>query len=112
MKRIEVGQVTESLMRVRHLISDPAHWTKGTLARDEAGRPVGVQAQNAHSFCLFGAVHRIGNDDAFPFVFKALGSMDISVDIREIPSFNDSVSHTEVLGLLDTAIQLSMQEGV
>lgn len=38
------------------LLRDPAHWTKGSFARNAEGTNVGVRAPEAVSWCMLGAI--------------------------------------------------------
>ena len=59
------------LINARALIADPAHWTRGKIARTANGRKVEWHDQSATKWCAMGAMYRAaydlvgeGNDDA------------------------------------------------
>lgn len=67
---------------VEELLSDPARWTKGQMAR-HAGLPCRVDSMSADCFCLLGAVHRI-----YPGVEPA----DIDRRVKIITRLGEAIS--------------------
>ena len=45
------------LREARAIITKPEAWTQGTAARDAAGEPIGVEHQDAVSWCATGALN-------------------------------------------------------
>lgn len=92
------------LKRVRKLISDERKWARETFARDAFGNPVNTLDSSACSFCLAGAMGRVGACEA---AFSAvLATLVLDGRSRSIGSFNDdpSVGHAGVLGVVDRTI--------
>ena len=50
------------LINARALIADPAHWTRGTIARTANGRKVEWHDQSATKWCAMGAMYRAAYD--------------------------------------------------
>jgi len=90
----------ETLKAARHLISDPAKWTQGTIARDWTGKQTTADSIDAFCWCAVGALEKVGSN-AGPF--RAL-RWAMPSGYRSIVSFNDSHTHAEVLALFDKAI--------
>ncbi|WP_425514739.1 DUF6197 family protein [Aquisediminimonas profunda] len=55
---MSVSHTRQILIDARALISDPAHWATGTMAKDDYGDNVPGMAQDACRFCATGAVRR------------------------------------------------------
>ena len=98
----------EILQGIRELIRDPAHWTRGVIARDAAGREVLMTSPQAVAFCLSGALHRFEathpGTDVMGAVWQPLMEMIHHRYKCPMPEFNDTHSHAEVLAVLDEAI--------
>ena len=103
------------LIHARALIGDPAHWTRGTLARDADERSVAWHDDLAIKWCAVGAIYRaayqftgspelgeqIGNEVIKRLrrprlLFACLG--------RGLPSINDIRGHRAVLAEFDKAL--------
>ena len=48
--------------RARQLISDPARWTRGELAKRKNGLPIEPSDPEAYRFCAIGALTRAASD--------------------------------------------------
>lgn len=96
---------THILKRVRALLSDPARWTQGEMARNMFGAPTDPAGPNATCWCLMGAIHHETNDDPFlaGFAYQILRIQQG----QAISEFNDdpTTSHADVMALLDKAIE-------
>lgn len=105
------------LTEAQKLISDPAHWTRGTYARNAEGEPCTSLAPEAICFCSLGATRRAFHN-AFPDPdmnnfrilsqaenFLALGSGSV----QNIVTVNDSTnySHADVMAVWDKAKELA-----
>jgi hypothetical protein len=95
------------LKDVRVLLDKPENWCQFAEATDDRGIPTGITSDNAKAFCLIGAFYRVCD------------SRDVRLDARDtlmqvngiktrLQSWNDNPyrTHKEVLGALDTAIQV------
>lgn len=93
------------LKAARELIELPAGWSQGAYARDWTGRAVGLLQPQACQFCSVGAVARIAGSDR-TFSLSTTGAMSALMDAMsgDIPRFNDSHTHEEVLAAFDKAI--------
>ena len=98
-----------TLKQARELISNEAHWTQEAGARDKAGRPI-VDYDKAESYCLLGCVDATANGNAV--VDRFIDEMNRYCQRHYGMSavrFNDTHSHSEVLGLFDNFIKEAEQ---
>ena len=105
----------EALCGARELLSDPKKWTKGGYALSAAGENCDVLSDAAACWCLTGALARTtgnhmesgspGSLGGYGILAEAIGKPERLV----VSSWNDEPgrSHTEVLALLDKAIELA-----
>jgi hypothetical protein len=85
----------DDLQRVYALIEDEKRWTQDVYARDKHDNPVDVFNRDlAVCWCLEGAFLHLG----------IRGNIDKELCVN-VPSFNDSHTHSEVLALLKSAIE-------
>lgn len=93
----------ETLKAARDLISDPARWTQGWLARDASKNVSYIGAENAACWCSMGALfhvdgpYRPNSDLAIKLLSAAIGG-------KSVVRYNDTHTHAEVLALFDAAI--------
>jgi len=96
------------LKRVRALLSDPARWTQGEMARNMFGAPTDPAGPNATCWCLMGAIQRETNDDPFlaGSVYQILRTQ---LQGQSVSDFNDSraTTHADIMAVLDKAIESS-----
>lgn len=97
-----------TLRLARALIADEKRWCRGVSARDKHGQHVSALAQEACRWCASGALVAVNKDDLEP-ASKALDELEhvISAEIRhglDLPMFNDTRTHAEVLALFDWTI--------
>jgi hypothetical protein len=95
--------VLETLIVARKKIRFRKHWVQGDYARGKSGRSVEPAGQAAVCFCLAGAVL------AVPYGDRGGAIERLRTRARELyrvppERFNDTHSHKEVLGFLDTVI--------
>jgi hypothetical protein len=91
----------EVLKAAREKIADPAHWTKGEIARDKFGMDSMSKSPDACAWCAMGAIWNVSpNVEVRAEAFNAL---DVQTYLG-VPEFNDSHTHPEVLALFDKAI--------
>jgi len=114
-----MNSVKEMLRAVKTLIAKPENWTQNTAARDKRGMAIYIEAPEACSFCLSGALDRVTYDNRAPNStthFELLNLRRKSSDllsttlmstkfVNHYIRYNDTVSHREVIELLDRAIQ-------
>jgi hypothetical protein len=103
------GHTRLTLLLARLLVTDPASWTSGVLARDPDGRPVPALDESAASWCARGAIYRVvdGDPEAFRRAARALDASSRALYGEPIRSVNDSGSpfaHEAVLGAFDHAV--------
>lgn len=96
-KNLSKPNWVQQFKEVRELLSDESRWTQGEYAKDGLGKCVGPKDKNACSWCLVGAFIKVtGTCRQTDKMLSKLGC-DVTV-------FNDNHSHSEVLQLLDKAI--------
>ena len=91
----------ETLKAARQLITDPAKWTQGWLARNALGEHADVDSSSAVCFCSIGALCRVGS--VAYYGAQRILERNIS-DGLSLGWFNDTHTHAEVLALFDAAI--------
>jgi hypothetical protein len=103
------------LVRARHILSKPEHWTKYALAKNEGNWEVKPNNSTACKFCTIGALHRAVIDlhggilttQTFEKAKTALRGTDaIKAQHEGIVMFNDdeNTTHQDVLNAFDEAI--------
>lgn len=107
------------LKMARRLISDPNRWTKGELARDDAGKPVPPTSGSAYCWCAQGAIEFVlgPRDLLTPRVSVFTGLMQkhtpryttesgLQQPHANLFTFNDlpETTHADILKLFDRAI--------
>jgi hypothetical protein len=96
--------VADILRAARAKIERPENWTQKALARDADGGRADPFYEEATCWCASGALYAIGCGFYFGAVFDALArAMD-----GDIPGFNDTHPHAEVISKFDEAIVLSV----
>ena len=100
------------LINARALIADPAHWTRGTIARTANGRKVEWHDQSATKWCAMGAMYRAAYDLVGDRKQAVRIGNDLANSIRPrrwlrggLPLINDVRGHTVVLAVFDKALQ-------
>lgn len=102
------------LIKAKQILATPAHWTRGSFARDVRNKPVASQSVQACQFCTIGALRRATLELAGPtpagmeLASKASGLLQSSLPkgVYGVETFNDSLktTHKDVLKLFDKAI--------
>lgn len=106
---------TRILENARALISEPEHWTRGTMARvGVRGRHVDSKDADATCFCALGALRRAASsgsefEEVRYLLGRAIGSLGAG---KRIALYNDrkgckTKRHAEILAAFDAAIKLS-----
>ena len=100
-------ELIDKYRAARELLSDPDHWTKVEMARDQFGRPApSADHPAATCWCALGALARCGinmleeSDPIYRTVNNRGGHWSVSL-------FNDhpKTRHEDVLGLFDETIE-------
>ena len=114
-----VPTARDILVEARSLIAKPVNWIQGTGARDTAGEPIGVEHQDAVSWCATGsincAVYRHSESlDIPPALQRArnrAGALLTDAVSRltlghysETTTYNDQANHGCILKAFDIAI--------
>ena len=105
---------TLSVLRsAKELISTPERWTRGEMARDEAGRCVSHSDDAAVSWCIEGAIWRSVKHEESRFNALQALSRELPVELRWPHVFNDydDTTHADVMELFDRTIAAEEAEG-
>ncbi len=94
----------ETLKAARQLISDPAKWTQGELARDADGNETNPNYDSATCFCAHGAIQYFTKDETLSEADRLLIAVCSDEHDCYVEEFNDTHTHAEVLALFDAAI--------
>ena len=110
-------EALETLRKSRELISRPENWSNSHLAADANGKEIIYTDSKAYAFCAIGAVNRIAyisDLDTLDLVGPALRALVNAIDsidrVCELPDWNDSAAHADVLAGFDAAIAASSEE--
>jgi hypothetical protein len=99
----------EILIATRARIVNPIDFTRGTSARDDAGRPTLPNSPDAVCWCLMGAMiyacpdHTPGRVEAYRYLRQAAGTDNVA-------GFSDVNPHVAVIRTLDDAILLAEKD--
>lgn len=101
------------LRAARKRIEDPRRWTKGAAARTALNKPVRTSHPSASRWCLNGAMllesgGKGGQAPGTRFVLRALRERGHRG--ATVTSFNDRGLHSEVIKILDRAIEFAEAE--
>lgn len=100
-----MNTVKELLIEARKLIEKPENWTQGTFARDKNQKEVGSWESGAVCFCTIGALkHAFQEGVGGDIYYEAYDALYNSIDRMNVPKYNDSHTHEEVLAMFDRAI--------
>lgn len=89
----------DQLQAVRAVIEKPENWTQGMAARIADGTPTYSADPRATCWCLVGAAFKCDIDG----IEFCLPLIELVGD--NLATFNDTHTHSEVLALLDSAIE-------
>lgn len=111
----------EIMKEAREILTNPAQWTQGVYARDEAGCGVNWEDEAATCFCALGAIRKAGgeewlyvDDAAIELLVAALPS-DWKQKTDGMPPrphyYNDdeATTHADVLAWFDRAIEIASE---
>jgi hypothetical protein len=98
--------VLDILTSARAILTEPTSWTQGVYARDENGESIEPYEDEATCFCLWGALKAAASRFPTSVHWGAQLAVYNSIEIGDIPSFNDAAgtTHADVLNVLDAAI--------
>jgi hypothetical protein len=107
------------LKQAKKIISDPAHWTQRSFARNKDGKVAVVASSDAISFCALGAMRRASYELGYPlpaghFLYEApmtaiklLEQAALNLYRTPISNVNDNFGYKEVMKCFDRAIENS-----
>jgi hypothetical protein len=114
---MNVAMVHELLCQARSILSDPAHFTQRTYARDAHGDPCFCQSPTSVCYCAAGALRHLTRDrqlidaawmmlDSAAFqLFGPAGTKQVDTTCTDpMITVNDTLGHTAVLQCFDSAI--------
>ena len=109
--------VTQTFREARALIEAPEHWTRGSLARSEDGKPCDPRSPAAVRWCANGAMAKVtvsgmGRTQAWLFLRMVTtdivilndGTDDLDPRLKPRPA---PARHRKVLAAFDKAIELA-----
>jgi hypothetical protein len=114
------ADIRNSLIRVRTLLADPSHWTRGYYAKDKDQYDVSPYSSTATCWCLEGAFLKVvgpsvwarteSDNSAYTIISNLCREKipsDTNTNRNPVAYFNDAAerTHAEVLELLDLAIE-------
>lgn len=101
----------EILIKIRELLADPKHWTKGSYARvKKGGESTSYDVENATCWCLMGALNKVVNGVYDSSTIKAKNLLQSCLPIKyleQLIEFNDNknTKHAQIIKALDCAIE-------
>ena len=107
MASMSVGDV---LRIARGIISTPRRWTKGTNARNAAGKGVAAHTPAAVCWCMHGAIIKAASGDPHGANLSILAAREVGraagVHDTELYRFNDApaTTHADVVGVFTRAL--------
>ena len=93
MQNVNIDSYTDILLKTRERLTDPKNWVRGNSYGPNGAKCLGMTM-----------IDYLGNSDYFSFLDDIFPTMK-----HNVPVWNDSHTHAEVLELLDTAIANRMQ---
>jgi hypothetical protein len=97
------------VQRARALIATPQTWTQEEFARDTSGEPVHWKSPVAARFCIWGALNRAASemtsDDRQRVRLADHSAQALRGSTPSISRLNDSVTHADVLALIDAYLE-------
>lgn len=105
--------ILEVLTKARDSIRDPQHWCRRDYALNNDGIPVPPQGKDVHARCAVGAIVFAagGFGDLHSLTCETLRrSIDKNCPFYYIESFNDHMTHPQILDLFDRTIATLNQE--
>lgn len=107
-------KTSDLLKQAKTLISKPENWTTGFCARNSDGNGIPYTSDEAVCFCSLGAAGRIASmyNHAFGFdeAYSQMRDYLMVAVPYDVPDFNDTHSHIEVMELWDKAIALAEKD--
>ena len=107
------------LVEARTLIASPEAWTQGAAARDADGEPVGVEHEDAVSWCATGAINcamyrhadslevppplQQARNQAGTILTKTVRALTLG-HYTEATTYNDQTNHSCIVHAFDIAI--------
>src|SRR6185369_1255158 len=92
------------LKAARDLISEPARWTTGCMAKNSMGVQVDPRAPEAACFCAMGAIKRASRDLGSEWDARDALRTEVGNAQGSIALFNDNGTHAEIIAAWDRAI--------
>lgn len=100
-----MNQLAQDLRAAKALIDTPQKWTQRAFAKTADGALTTYTAEDAACFCSAGAIFRVVGD-AEPRERACLDALGATMGTHrlDIPKFNDTRTHAEVMAAWDAAI--------
>jgi hypothetical protein len=106
---------TQTLIAAKQLLSDPKHWIKGDLAKNESGAVVDPMASDAICWCMNGAMIKVTESNNLARIIQEMDAQDYlykAIPVPYVSSYNDAdeTTHQDIMNVFDKAIELSRKE--
>ena len=94
----------DDLRAARALIARPEHWCQGSFGRNADGLAVPANSVDAVRWCLMGALAKDGLPPRSAVTLALVAALPPGQNPASLSTYNDQVTHEEVLALFDRAI--------
>lgn len=104
------------MLEAKALIATPDTWCRNAPARDSSGEFTNIESKDACQWCLVGAVWRVLGGQYYHAMEgeiirrlrDEINKFDNSISLVSV--FNDRRTHSEVVGLIDRAVETINEE--
>lgn len=106
---IQQKAALRGLRKVKALLKQAKQWTQFTYARDASGGAVQLEDAEAVTFCLMGAIRRVGGED---IVMQREIGRTVRAGMWGLTTWNDDPkrTHADVIKALDKTIDRLKEE--
>lgn len=105
--------VSQALLELKALLSNPKRWVKGAYAKDDRGEHTNSRDPHAVCFCITGGINRTcgANTDLRAIVKKKLIA-NLPRGFEALERFNDDseITHAQILELIEKTHQRVVED--
>jgi len=101
-------KISEQLKAAKAKIASPANWTQELYAKDAEGVACRGNNPKATCFCSLGALQAVNNSYGDTASQPAINVLKTFMG-GDVPEFNDSATHPQVMEAFDKAIMYATQ---
>jgi hypothetical protein len=102
-------KVSQQLKAAKAIIASPSKWLQGAYAKDADGFYMRGNNTNAVCFCSLGALQAVNQTDSDAPSQPAIAVLKQFMG-GDVPEFNDSATHEQVLEAFDKAIAAAEEQ--